>query len=229
MKTFAVIAAGGRGTRFGDPLPKQYTKVDGKELLVYSLEVFQDSDLIDQIVLVTEKNYFDLVNSLKNKYSITKLQNVVEGGIERQDSVFKGLNSLNAGKDDLVAVHDAARPFLNLSILNNAVQEAKLHKSIVVAIKARDTLIQGDDTVVSYADRNKYYYAQTPQIFTYSILLDSMEKAYKNNFYGTDESMLVKNAGYEVRIVNGSPLNFKITSVEDLEIFRAIKKNYKIS
>lgn len=219
MKTIAVIPAGGKGTRGSTEVPKQYLKFSGKELIAYTLEVFQKNHLIDEMIVSAEPAYFDLINKIKKKYKLTKLTNIIEGGKERQDSVFNAIKSINANEDDLIAVHDAARPLLPDNILTNAIRTAKEKGNSLVCIKARDTLLKGDDVVKNYIDRNGIYYVQTPQIFKYKDLIRAMKKAYEKKFIGTDESMLVKELGININIVEGSMLNFKVTTMTDLEMF----------
>ncbi|NJD23130.1 MAG: 2-C-methyl-D-erythritol 4-phosphate cytidylyltransferase [Melioribacter sp.] len=219
MKVFAIIPSGGSGSRMNNLLPKQYIRINGKEIIAYTLEVFQKCDLIDEIIISANKDYFDLLLTIKNNYSFSKISKIVEGGEERQHSVFNALKSINAKNDDLIVVHDAVRPLLSIGILTNAIDTTKRSGSAVVAVKAKDTLIKGTDSVLSYIDRQDVYYAQTPQVFRYKILLEAMNKAEKENFIGTDESMLAYRAGHKVDIVSGSSLNFKITNEEDLLIF----------
>ena len=225
MKTYAVIPSSGSSKRFGGEIPKQYLKVNGKEIIVYTLEVFQNCNMIDEIIIAAKPEYFALLYELKEKYNLNKISNIVEGGKERQDSVYNGLSSIAAEDDDLIAVHDAARPLLSNKILENALNETKKSDSVVVAIKARDTLIKGGDSVEEYLDRQEIYYAQTPQIFKYKILIDAMKKAIEKNFIGTDESMLVKKAGYQVKICNGDLKNFKITTSSDIDLFKSVISN----
>ncbi|MBU2493816.1 MAG: 2-C-methyl-D-erythritol 4-phosphate cytidylyltransferase [Bacteroidetes bacterium] len=225
MKTYAIIPSGGDSKRFGGEIPKQYVKINGKEIIVYTIELFQNCEMIDEIIIAAKKEYFGLLYDLKQKYNLNKISNIIEGGKERQDSVYKALSSLTADTEDLIAVHDAARPLLSNKILAKALNEAKISDSIVVAIKARDTLIKGNMFVEEYVDRNNIYYAQTPQIFKYKILSDSMNKAYNENFIGTDESMIVKKAGYTVKIIEGDLKNFKITNSSDIDLFKSILSN----
>ncbi len=219
MKTFAIIPAAGKGKRFGESLPKQFHQIKGKEILVYTLEVFQNCSLVDEIVIPTRQEYFRLVFQLAEKYKITKLKAVIEGGKERQDSVYNAVTSIEAEKNDLVIIHDAARPLLTEKLLSDAVKAAKKSDNILVAFKGKDTLLRKEKNVLNYIDRENIYYVQTPQIFRYGIIKDSLEKAYKENFYGTDESMLVIKAGYKVEIVEGLASNIKITTPEDVEFF----------
>ena len=225
MKSYAIIPSGGESKRFGGEIPKQYLKIFGKEIIVYTLEIFQNCEMIDDIVIVARPEYFALLKDLKLKYKLSKVTNIVEGGKERQDSVFNGLSSLTANEDDIIAVHDAARPLLSASVLKNALNTAKIYDNVVVAIKARDTLLKGIKNVEEYVDRESIYYAQTPQVFKYKILIDSLKKANTENFVGTDESMVVKRAGNIVEIVEGELKNFKITTSSDIDLFKSIISN----
>jgi 2-C-methyl-D-erythritol 4-phosphate cytidylyltransferase len=229
MSVFAVIPAGGTGKRFGESLPKQFHLIKGKEIIAYTLEVFQNCFLIDEIIVAVQPEYSGLMKSIVEKFRLTKVKKIVNGGAERQDSVFNALNELNAGKDDLIAVHDAARPLLTKEILENAVKEAEKFDNVVVCCKAKDTLLKGDEFVTSYIERRDVYYVQTPQIFRHDVLKKSMEFAYKNNFYGTDESMLLKNAGFNVKIVEGSVFNFKITTKDDIKLFASLVESKTIT
>ena len=222
MKTFAIIPAGGKGKRGGTEVPKQYLKFHGKELIAYTLEVFQKNNLINEIIISAEPEYFSLLNEIKDKYNLTKISQIVEGGEERQDSVYNALKSIKAQEGDLVAVHDAARPLLPDSILTQAINTAKEKGNALVCLKARDTLLRGNEIVKEYVDRSEMYYVQTPQIFRYKDLKHAMKKAYEKNFIGTDESMLIKKLGIDINIVEGSMLNFKVTTSTDIEMFEKL-------
>lgn len=225
MKIFAIIPSGGTGKRINSTLPKQYIKFNGKELIAYTLEVFQKCELIDEIVISAQKEFFKLLDEIKEHYSFTKLSKIVQGGEERQNSVFNALKSLHASDEDLVVVHDAARPLLPQNVLINAIETAKKFGSAVVATKAKDTLIKGNDFVLSFIDREEFYYAQTPQIFSYKILSEAFMKASEDNFLGTDESMLVHRIGHKIKLVEGSSFNFKITNQDDIKLFGLISEH----
>jgi len=222
MKTYAIIPSGGIGQRIDSSLPKQYIQINGKELIAYTLEIFQKCDQIDEIIIPAQREYFELLNSIKSKYGIDKLTNIVEGGDERQNSVFNALQSISAEDGDLIIVHDAARPLLPQKVLFDAIENAKKFGSIIVAIRAKDTLVKGNIFVEDYIDRNEVFYVQTPQIFNYKILYESMILASKSNFIGSDESILVHNASNKIKIVEGSTINFKVTTESDLDLFRLI-------
>jgi 2-C-methyl-D-erythritol 4-phosphate cytidylyltransferase len=219
MNCTAIIPSGGVGTRFNSPIPKQYVKVLGKELIAYTLDIFQKCDLVDNIIIPASESYFGLLYQIKERYNLSKISKIVKGGLERQDSVYNALISSPFDDDDLIIVHDAARPLLSQEILENAINSVIKYDSIVVAINARDTLFQTLDDKFNYLDRSNIYYAQTPQLFRYSILKDSFLKAIESNFKATDESMLVQNANYSVKVVEGEHKNFKITTEADMLVF----------
>jgi 2-C-methyl-D-erythritol 4-phosphate cytidylyltransferase len=229
MKTIAIIPAGGKGLRAGNTLkgnaaPKQYLKIQGKELIVYTLRTFQHNKLINRIIVAAKPEYFDLLLKLVKKYKLNKLKLIVEGGATRQDSVYNALLSSEAKPHDLIVIHDAARALLPGDILTKAIITAKKKGNALVCIKAKDTLIKGDNTVKEYLNRDEVYYVQTPQIFKYEDLLRAMNKAYKENFNGTDESILIKRTRKTLNIVEGSVFNFKVTTKEDVELFKKLVK-----
>lgn len=224
MRTFVIIPAGGKGVRSGFSAPKQYLKIHGKELIVHTLSIFQKNKNIDEIVVAADPAYIPFILKLKKKYRLSKISAVVEGGKERQDSVYNALKSIKASKRDLVIVHDAARPLLSQDVLNSAVSMARTRGNALVCLKARDTLVKGEESVSEYIDRNEVCYVQTPQIFRYSDLLNAMILAEKRNFYGTDESMLVKKLGKTINITEGSVFNIKVTTKSDIELVKKLLK-----
>ncbi len=219
MKRFAIIPAGGVGKRIGSDVPKQFMLINSKEIIAYTISVFDDCKLIDEIVVAVAKEYFPLMEEIIGKYSFSKKIIIAEGGKSRQDSVFSAISSVNIADDDLICVHDAARPFLSKATLEKALLRAEKLGNAVVAVKARDTLSFADSkaTVVSYLEREKVYYIQTPQIFKFAIFKIAMEKAIRENLQGTDESTLVYNSGVNINLVDGEMKNFKITTKEDLK------------
>lgn len=227
MKTIAIIPAGGKGLRIGitdksNAVPKQYLKIKGKELIIYTLQTFQKNNLIDKIIVAADPEYFDLLVRLVKKYKLKKLNLIVEGGETRQDSVYNALLSSEAEPDDIIVVHDAARALLPANVLTDAINTTRKKGNALVCIKAKDTLIKGKRIVEEYLNRDEVYYVQTPQIFKYKELVRAMNKAYKEKFIGTDESMLVERIGKKVNIVEGSVFNFKVTTKEDVELFRKL-------
>ncbi len=223
MNSIAIIPAGGKGLRSGLATPKQYLKVNGKEIIVYTLQTFQKNKLINKIIVAAEPEYFSLLLKLVDKYKLSKVKLIIEGGRTRQQSVYNAVLSAEADDKDLIVVHDAARALITKDVLTNAINSAKKYGNALVCIKAKDTLIKGKKFVEDYLNRDEVYYVQTPQIFKYKELYNALIKAEKENFIGTDESMLVKKTGKKVNIVEGSVFNFKITTKEDVMLFRKLK------
>lgn len=230
MNVIAIIPAGGKGLRAGSAdkkgiaTPKQYLKIQGKEIIAYTLNTFQKNKLISKIIIAAEPNYFDLLIKIINKYKFRKVKLIVEGGETRQHSVYNALLSSDAEDEDLIVVHDAARALLPDCVLSGSIKAAKEKGNALVCIKAKDTLIKANKFVDEYLNRDEVYYVQTPQVFRYKDLLKAMNKAFKENFIGTDESMLVKKTGKKINIVEGSVFNFKITTKEDIELFKRLVK-----
>jgi 2-C-methyl-D-erythritol 4-phosphate cytidylyltransferase len=227
MKTIAIIPAGGKGLRAGvaikgNAAPKQYLKIDGKEIVVYTLQTFQKNKLIDRIIIAAEPHYFNILIKFVKKYKLGKVDLIVEGGKTRQGSVYNAVLSSGADDNDLLVVHDAARALLPGNVLTNAINTAIKKGNALVCIKAKDTLIKRKKTVDEYLNRDEVYYVQTPQIFKYRELQRALEKAQKEKFIGTDESMLIRRTGKKVHIAEGSVFNFKITTKEDVEMFRKL-------
>ncbi len=222
MSNIAVIPAAGKGFRSGFSTPKQYLKINGKEIIVYTLQTFQKNKLINKIIIAAEPVYFDKIIKLIKKYKLSKVKLIVEGGDNRQQSVFNAVYASEAGDNDLIIVHDAARALLPDSVLTKSILYAKKNGNALVCIKAKDTLIKGEKFVNEYLNRDEVYYVQTPQIFKYKDLYKALLKAEKENFTGTDESMLVKKSGMRVNIVEGTVFNYKITTTDDVELFKKL-------
>ncbi|HJP18902.1 MAG TPA: 2-C-methyl-D-erythritol 4-phosphate cytidylyltransferase [Nitrospinota bacterium] len=223
-KTSAIITAAGHGRRMGKGRKKQFLMLGENPVIVYTLQTFEKSDSINEIILVVPDDGIDYCKQeIVNSYKFTKVKKIVTGGEKRQESVFNGLKSVSR-EMDLVAVHDGVRPFLSKSILENSIKKAKEKGSVVVAIPVKDTLMKISDQgmVVGGQNRDSIWRIQTPQIFKKEILISAFEKALKDNFCGTDESTLVARLGIPVYVVNGSELNIKITTPEDIDLGESI-------
>jgi 2-C-methyl-D-erythritol 4-phosphate cytidylyltransferase len=222
MSIIAIIPAAGKGLRSGLATPKQFVKINGKEIIVYTLQTFQKNKNINKIIIASEPEYFSLLIRIVKKYKLSKVKLIVEGGATRQQSVYNALLSSKADNDDLLVVHDAARAMLPDHVLTNAIQVANKKGNSLVCIKAKDTLVKAKSSVITYLNRDEVYYVQTPQIFKYKDLSKALRKAEKEKYLGTDESMLVKKIGKKINIAEGSVFNFKITTREDVELFRKL-------
>ena len=212
-----VIVAAGSGSRMKRDINKQFIKLDGKEIIAYTIEKFYKSEDIDDIVIVIKENeekYF--IENIINKYGFDNIK-LAYGGKERQDSVYNGIKKLNRNCE-IVLIHDGARPFVNEYIIKNSIKEAKENNAVVVGVPVKDTIkvVDSDGNIVDTPNRSLLWSVQTPQSFKYEIITRAYEYAYSNDYYGTDDAMLVEHIGYNVKMIQGSYDNIKITTEEDL-------------
>ncbi|QQR79278.1 MAG: 2-C-methyl-D-erythritol 4-phosphate cytidylyltransferase [Deltaproteobacteria bacterium] len=220
MNIQVIIPAAGSGKRFGGK--KQFLSLWDKPVLLHSLECFEKSSQVTGVIVVTSEDEIDLVQTLIQRSGLKKVHAVIPGGKERQDSVRLGF--YQAPLCDMVLVHDAARPFVSLEMIDRLVQGVQEVGAAVVGIPVKDTLKNvAGGLVKETVDRNPLWSIQTPQAIRYDIFKKAVELSQKENFLGTDESMLVEKAGFPVKIVMGSAYNFKITTPEDLAIAEALK------
>ena len=214
-----VIVAAGTGSRMNMGINKQFIKLEGKEIIAYTIEKFYNNSNIEDIVVVVKEDESEFFKKeILDKYNFKNVK-IAYGGKERQDSVYNGLRLLDE-KCDVVLIHDGARPFVSDKIIDKSIEEAKEHKAIVVGVPVKDTIkvIDNDKNIVDTPSRSVLWAVQTPQTFDYNILIDAYKDAFKNKFYGTDDAMLVERIGYKVKMLEGSYNNIKITTQEDLNI-----------
>lgn len=224
MKTFVIIPAAGSGKRFLAGIPKQFHKINGIEILVHTILKFQKAKKVNKIIVAVNKDFIGKVENLVKKYRLNKVVKLVEGGKERQDSVYSALKSIKAEPSDLICVHDAVRPLISSKEIDELIEFASKKKSVIAAKKAIDTVKTGSNFVEDTLDREKIWLVETPQIFTYKILNEAFEKAYEDEFYGTDESSLVERLGVKVYFYQVKGENRKITLKEDLSFARIFLK-----
>ncbi|MDU1456347.1 MAG: 2-C-methyl-D-erythritol 4-phosphate cytidylyltransferase [Paeniclostridium sordellii] len=212
-----IIVAAGTGSRMKKDINKQFIKLDNKEIIAYTIDKFYINDEIDDIVVVIKKDEEDYFKkNILEKYEFKNIK-IAYGGEERQDSVYNGIQKLDKNCE-VVLVHDGARPFVTEEIINNSIQEAKKHNAVVVGVKVKDTIkVVGEEgNIVDTPNRKYLWSVQTPQVFKYDIITKAYENAYNENYYGTDDAMLVEKIGYDVKMIEGSYDNIKITTQEDL-------------
>jgi 2-C-methyl-D-erythritol 4-phosphate cytidylyltransferase/2-C-methyl-D-erythritol 2,4-cyclodiphosphate synthase len=232
MRTVAIILAGGSGKRLKSHVAKQFLLLDGLPVLVHTLKVFQNSIQINDIILALPPD--DLVSvrqELIEKYGLTKITTTVAGGSQRQDSVRNCLWAITGGCD-LVVVHDAVRPFVTEELINQVIAAAKVTGAASAGVRAKDTIkeTKENNMVLSTVPRKNLWLMQTPQIFEFGLLKEAYGAAYDEKYYGTDDASLVERIGREVKIVEGSYENIKITTKEDMLIADALmKKGSKIN
>ena len=212
----ALIVFAGTGSRINSSVPKQFIKINGKELVTYTIEKFQSNPSIDEIVLVTHKDYLFITNKLVTLYKFDKVKDVVVGGASRQESVRLGLESLKdkCRENDRVLIHDGDRPLVSQSIINESVKALDKYDAVCPIIKHED----GMDKVSNSGRRvtlcNEEYDVQTPQSFKYGVILAAHESKKKYSF--SDDIGLVENE-VEVEYIPGDKDNFKVTLDVDLE------------
>lgn len=222
----AIIVAGGTGSRMKMDVNKQFLKLNDKEILIRTIEAFDTNLNIDEIVVVLKKEEIEFFRTkILPKYRFIKPIKIVGGGKQRQDSVYNGLKALDKDCKN-VLVHDGARPFVSQSIINNTVSKLKALGAIVVAVKVKDTIkyVDEENNIKSTLNRDSLFAVQTPQAFRYKMLLKAYEYAYENEIIATDDSSLVEELGYKVKIIDGSYDNIKITTKEDLDFAYQILK-----
>ena len=227
----ALILAAGTGSRMGNAdKPKQFLPIYGKPLMIHTVEVFEMHNEIDEIVIVTNESYIDQVKVWCKQYDLSKVRAVVAGGDSRQKSVYNGLKAVGelvSSKDDVVVIHDAARPLISSKIISDNIEACLKFGAVDTVIKASDTIIKSRDGEIinEIPNRSELYQGQTPQTFKYSIIKDAHEKALKDALPNvTDDAKLVLSFGIDVHLVPGSAQNFKITTFDDLMMLKALLK-----
>jgi 2-C-methyl-D-erythritol 4-phosphate cytidylyltransferase len=222
MKFKLIIPASGTGSRYshsaGSKTPKQFLKIQGKEVLASTLAGFHSIKEIDEIIIATRREFIDKVNRIVRDNKLFKVKHIAKGGATRQDSVYASLITLKCDPGDIIIIHDAVRPYISRKKIMEMMEAAKKYKAVIPGIMVSDTIKRTgrNNYITETIDRKNLWSIQTPQFFRYDILKDSFEKANKNNFKGTDESMIVEMAGYNVKIIEGEKSNIKITTKEDL-------------
>lgn len=210
-----IIVAAGRGTRMGTKESKQYLMLESKPIIVHTLEKFHQHPLISQIVLVTGKTDILRCESWIKQYGLQDSIEVVEGGNERQHSVYRGLHAI---RTPWVLVHDGVRPFVADEHITSCFVTAKEHGAAVLAVPVKDTIKQVNEQneVIGTPKRESLWAIQTPQAFRTGDLLRAHEQASLEGFVGTDDAMLIERLGMKVKVVEGDYSNVKITTPEDL-------------
>lgn len=221
VKRYAIIVAGGSGTRANTPVPKQFMLLDGKPVLMHTISRFADAGLGIEIILVLNQGQLEQWKKLCEEHSFHTPLTVVEGGETRFHSVKNGLALVK--EEGIVGIHDAVRPLVSAKIIDAAFKAAEMYGNTVPAIPLNDSIRQIDSTLSIAVDRKKYCIIQTPQCFRTDIIKKAYEQEYKYTF--TDDATVAEAAGEQIHLIDGHPDNMKITNPRDFIIAEALIKN----
>lgn len=230
----AIIIAGGSGHRVGQDIPKQFINVYDKPVLIYTLEGFQKHPQIDEIGLVCLDGWHDVARAYAKQFNIDKLKWIISGGETAQESIREGVYSLD-GKcddDDTIIIHDGIRPLVDDSVLTDVIMKCEKYGNAVTALPYNEQIFVADDEVstVQYIPRESLRRVATPQAYKYGRLNKAYHEAYEKEIgiYGSSytNTMMVE-LGERLYFANGSDKNIKITTKDDLELFKAYLKMEK--
>lgn len=221
VKCTVIIPAAGKGKRMKNDKSKQYIELDGKPILAYTIDVFEKCNEIQNIILVVGKDEVDYCRKeIVEKYNYQKIIGILEGGKERQDSVYEGIKKVPEDSD-IVLIHDGARPFIGAEQIKQTIDDGIKYGACVLGVKVKDTIkvVDDDNNIVDTPNRNNLWAIQTPQTFKKELIALAYQKAQNDNYCATDDSMLVeKYLDIKIKIVEGLYSNIKITTIEDLII-----------
>jgi 2-C-methyl-D-erythritol 4-phosphate cytidylyltransferase len=228
MRVFVILPAAGIGTRMsaGSSVPvaaKQFLAIAGVPVLVHTLRAFVAVEAVAAALVAVRGSEIERVHALVAEYGLADKVKVVEGGAQRQESVANALALLDAADDDIVLVHDAVRPLIDVATIERTIEAVEKYGAAIVGLAAVDTIKQVEKTahgaiITSTIPRERVVQAQTPQGAKYRLLKKAFNEAAADEFAGTDEASVLERAGIEVHVVAGSARNFKITQPGDLEL-----------
>ena len=221
MFVSAIVPAAGFGLRLNRPLPKTLVNLDKKPIFIHTLSVLSRHPNIKEIILVVSSRSLNSTKRYLKKYRIKKVKQLVIGGLRRRDSVQKGLSKVSS-QADLVLIHDAVRPFIELSVISRVLKEAQRSKAAILGVPIKSTVkeIDARSRVIRTLRREQLYEIQTPQVFQRDLIINAYRKF--PNLAAVDDASLVERLGIKVAVVFGSYFNIKITTPEDLVFARSL-------
>ena len=233
--TVPIILAGGVGSRVGADIPKQFIKVLGKPILVYTIEAFQNHPEIDAIEVVCIKSHMDYLKELVDEYNLDKVKWITEGGVDFQHSVINGVNNLKGvlDDDDIVLVHYGASPFVQEEIITDAIRVCREKGNSSPAMSSPLLVGTNDgDKSTEWIDRDKIVIFNAPQCFKFSYVTQLFDEAIEKDLIDKVEphtTTLMYLMGREIYFSKSSQINIKITNKEDIELFKGyvLAKNYE--
>ena len=230
----ALLTAAGMGTRMGLDIPKQFLHVNNKPLIIYTLEAFEKHPGIDEIVVVTLTNWMDILKAYAKQYNITKLKAIVPGGATGQESIRNGVFYLEdkVSADDVIIVHDGIRPLVDATVLTDVIEKCEKYGNAVTSMPYNEQIFVIDDEIstVRYIPRETLRRVSTPQAYRFSLLDSRYHEAFekgigiKGSHY--TNTMMVE-LGERLYFAAGSDKNIKLTTKDDLEMFKAYLKSEK--
>lgn len=227
MANVALIIAGGSGARMHQNIPKQFLTVNERSVIVYTLEAFQNHADIDAIAVVCIEGWEQVLRAYANQFNITKLKYIIAGGLNGQESIKNGIYELrNYFSDtDIVLIHDAIRPMVSPEIISDCIVKTKLHGCAIATIPCAEAMLKTDDGVVSIGSypRDNLKRTQTPQGFYLGKICDLHKRALEAGITNSIASCtLMIEMGEQVYFSAGSEKNIKLTTIEDIDIFKAL-------
>lgn len=218
MDYYVVIPAAGQGKRMNAGMNKQFIKLNNIPVIIHTLNVFEQDHDCRGVILAVNEHEVNVFIELIREYHIKKVIKIVNGGKERQHSVYNGLKAFeDEALNTIVLIHDGARPFIKKTTIHDLVQCVVQYEGAVVAVPVKDTIKAVQNNIVQKTvERSSLWSVQTPQAFRLSVILAAHEEAEKQQFLGTDDSSLVERMGKNVHIVMGDYENIKLTTPEDL-------------
>ena len=216
----ALIVFGGKGERISSQVPKQFIKINGKDLVGYTIETFERHPLVDSILLVAPKDYLTYTKNLVLTSRFYKVTDVVAGGTNRQESVRNGLNALKCHDNDNILIHDGDRPLVSDALITTCLRELRKHNALTPVIKSEDALKEVSNSGRKIIKDNINYDIQTPQGFKFKLIKDAHNKLKDEQF--SDDVSLIEALGGEVLLLEGEKNNFKVTKDEDLEYLKTL-------
>ncbi len=222
LKKYAIIVAGGSGTRMGSIVPKQFLSVNGLPVLMHTLLAFYNSASKPEVILALNADFHDYWRQLCNTHNFDVPHTLVVGGETRFHSVKTAFETIT-DTESLIAVHDAVRPLILSSLIDAAYMQAADKGNAIVAVKCRDSVRQIKRDTSSSLKRDEIFLVQTPQTFQYAQLKAAYLQAYKDTF--TDDASVVESAGCDIHLIEGDHQNIKITFPEDIAIAELLLKN----
>ncbi len=224
----AMIIAGGKGVRMNQDIPKQFLNINDKPVIVYTMQAFQQHPEIESIMVVCIDGWQEILKAYANQFNITKLKWVVPGGENGQESIRNGIRELekHCQADDMVLVHDGIRPNVSQEIISNCIAECRLHGSAITVIPCAEAMLlreEGGSSSHEIIERSSLARTQTPQAFPVGKLAWAHDEAEKRGITNSTASCtLMIELGEKVYFCPGSEKNIKITTTEDIEIFKAL-------